>query len=80
MIASTQCAFCRHVTGTRPLRCAAFPEGVPAAILDGEADHRQAYPGDHVIRYETRDDVRPDFHPMGERRYQPLQPGPATAS
>jgi hypothetical protein len=47
-----QCAGCLHFDPTR-WECAAFKgNGIPAAILTGEHDHRFPYPGDHGIRYE----------------------------
>lgn len=54
-IGPVQCATCKHF---RPDRmggnyCNAFPNppGIPAAIILGEHDHRQPYPGDRGIRY-----------------------------
>lgn len=35
-------------------RCGAFPDGIPQAILDNEADHRQPVDGDQGIRFEPR--------------------------
>lgn len=32
--------------------CAAFPSGIPDAILTGENDHRKSYLGDRGIRFE----------------------------
>lgn len=52
-----QCHSCRHantVDGRFVGDCAAFPEGIPAQIMRGEADHREPYPGDHGIRWEPR--------------------------
>ena len=53
------CYKCRHLTrnpATReaawPLRCDAFTEGIPAAIIGNEVDHRQPLDGDHGIRFE----------------------------
>lgn len=32
--------------------CAAFPDGIPEAIITGEVDHSKPYPGDNGFRYE----------------------------
>jgi hypothetical protein len=47
---STQCGTCKHIT--EALKCEAFPNGIPKAILEGEFDHTQPYPGDNGILYE----------------------------
>lgn len=33
-------------------RCDAFPQGIPAPILESDHDHREPYPGDNGVRYE----------------------------
>jgi hypothetical protein len=36
--------------------CAAFPDGIPEAILGDGFDHRDPYPGDGGIRYQLNPD------------------------
>jgi hypothetical protein len=55
-----QCFQCRHLDrGSVALTCRAFPSGIPGAILLGDADHREPWPGDHGIRFEPVEDDRP---------------------
>lgn len=47
----SQCIYCKH---SRPGRsCDAFEE-VPLVILTNEHDHRNPYPGDNGILFESR--------------------------
>jgi len=53
-----ECGLCRHIIiddADTVRRCAAFPDGIPAEILDGMRPHDDAYPGDHGIRFEARE-------------------------
>ena len=47
----SQCALCRHKRISGAI-CAAFPRGIPDAILTGDHDHRKPYPGDSGIHFE----------------------------
>lgn len=50
---SDQCVSCAHYLGT--LTCTAFPERIPEAILTGEHDHSEPYPGDGGTRWAPFD-------------------------
>ena len=53
----SQCDACRHlfpVIVGEPWSCDAFPDGIPAAIVDDELDHRQPIDGDHGIQFEAK--------------------------
>lgn len=60
------CLDCRH-RHEAALTCAAFPDGIPAAILLHGFDHCAAYPGDGGIRFEPRDDAAFWTERCGER-------------
>ena len=48
------CVDCAHwLPLSDPPVCDAFHEGIPAAIIDGRADHRKSYPGDGGIRFKS---------------------------
>ena len=49
------CWKCKHYRDD--VTCAAFPQGIPAEILDSEADHREPYPGDQGMRFEPRNEL-----------------------
>ena len=46
----SQCAVCRHKA--HGATCAAFPAGIPAAVLRNEVSHGDAIDGDQGIRLE----------------------------
>lgn len=61
-----QCAWCKHYyrDRTKPgTHCSAFPDTpIPNDIIQGRHDHREAYPGDHGVRWEPT--VEGEAHPF----------------
>lgn len=53
------CGSCLHLKFDEPRVCDAFPEGIPDEILGGKNDHREPYPGDNSIQYETDTSLSP---------------------
>ncbi|MGV8164637.1 MAG: hypothetical protein ACLKAK_07255 [Alkaliphilus sp.] len=52
-----QCVRCKHFSAEEPedfigSKCKAFPR-IPREILEGKRDHRQPFPGDGGIRFES---------------------------
>jgi hypothetical protein len=59
MTNTPQCFACIHLdrgASFNPMRCDAFPDGIPVPIQANKHDHSKTYPGDHGIRYEQ---IRP---------------------
>ena len=57
-IAMPLCPGCRHFNrdGGWGFRCAAFPAGIPEAIITSEVDHREPFEGDQDIQFDPIDD------------------------
>jgi hypothetical protein len=53
LLGSCQCELCRHYFGED--RCAAFPEGIPLAILNDEVEHCHPFAGDRGIVFAPRE-------------------------
>lgn len=55
------CVYCTRYRARKPgtwgLFCEAYPEGkgIPDAILDSKADHREPYEGDHGLHFLAKD-------------------------
>lgn len=50
---SPVCTFFRHLEMSGEKRCAAFPDGIPMAIWNGDNDHLLPFPGDQGSRFEA---------------------------
>jgi hypothetical protein len=56
-LSSPICFWCRHRDHSEREVCAAFPEGIPDAIWNGDHDHQTPFPGDHGIRFEAMNEA-----------------------
>jgi hypothetical protein len=57
-VAAPICYDCKHlhdVMKNKGFFCDAYPEGIPKAILEYDADHRKPHQGDHGIQFEIAD-------------------------
>lgn len=62
------CVFCQHFLENDPEReCRAFVE-IPAAIMDGNCDHIDPYPGDGGYRFRLIPTERETFIELNEIR------------
>lgn len=57
-VVEPQCLACKHWDPESPMVCAAFPDGIPQEIIDGQADHDEPVDGDHGIQFEPSEDSR----------------------
>lgn len=59
------CYKCKHfdIASVEVIRCAAFSDGIPFAIISSEHDHHSPYPGDNGIRFEPIPDTDRDEPP-----------------
>jgi hypothetical protein len=61
------CYSCAHLDvtdelTTEPLRCEAYPDGIPTEILESLTDHRVPYLGDNGIQFAYQEGrPEPDF-------------------
>jgi hypothetical protein len=49
---SPVCDLCTRLNLLAKRQCAAFPQGIPLEIWNGDNPHTEAYPGDHGLRFE----------------------------
>jgi hypothetical protein len=55
------CLGCKHLIAKGPLRCDAFPDSIPNAIITSRADHRKVFDGDHDIQFEPQTSEDADY-------------------
>jgi len=58
------CFYCVHAEGHGQQQCAAFLDGIPGEIWEGQNDHRRPYAGDDGITFRLAD---PAFAQTAER-------------
>jgi hypothetical protein len=51
--AAPVCIQCKHlIIALGPMKCDAFPDGIPDEILWGGNKHTEPFPGDHGIQFK----------------------------
>jgi hypothetical protein len=57
------CTRLRRLSDREPLKetCDAFPEGIPAAIVANEVDHRRPHENDRGLRFEPEDGAAAEY-------------------
>lgn len=50
----SQCISCVNRNSENPMKCRAFPDGIPMVIFANNFDHRFEFPGDNGIRWFPR--------------------------
>lgn len=63
------CAFCRHLLNEPEQECRAFQE-IPAAIMNGNCDHSEPYPGDGGICFQLIPEYKEDFAEVNSIRQE----------
>ena len=54
MNAKSNCLYCQHYRVRQTgFKCAAFPGGIPAPIINGQHNHADEFPGDNGIRFKA---------------------------
>lgn len=51
------CNNCKH-RYPHGIKCDAFPDRIPTAVLIGDIDHRLPIDGDHGIQYEPKEEEK----------------------
>jgi hypothetical protein len=54
-VPAPMCLWCLHLYDNNLFACAAFPNGIPLAIVESRHNHREPYPGDRGIQFEPVD-------------------------
>lgn len=62
----SQCHFCKHFRSPLDTKlpndtCDAFPDAIPDDLWWNRADHRQPYPDDHGVMWESNGSPFPEY-------------------